>query len=105
MRRVHRNLTREQIESLRQELALLVPECRESIPAILRRMRFIARLSQAEYARLCGVSLGTLSKIEAGVSDPSVGTLGKLLKPFGFAVGVVRDPSAWSPEGAAGNDR
>ncbi|MEY2853204.1 MAG: hypothetical protein RL030_336 [Pseudomonadota bacterium] len=99
MKRVHRNLTRGEIEALRRELASLVPECRENIPDVLRRMRFIARLSQAEYARLCGVSLGTLSKIEAGVSDPSVGTLEKLLKPFGFTVGVVRNPAAWSPEG------
>jgi len=99
MKRVHRKLTREEVESLRRELASLVPECREDIPAILRRMRFIARLSQAENARLCHVSLGTLSKIEAGASDPSLGTLEKLLKPFGFTVGVVRNPAAWSPEG------
>jgi predicted transcriptional regulator len=99
VKRVHRNLSREEIDSLRKELASLVPECREDIPAVLRRMRFIAKLSQAEYARLCRVSLGTLSKIEAGVSDPSVGTLEKLLKPFGFTVGVVRNPAAWSPDG------
>lgn len=99
MKRVHRNLSREEIDALRQELAALIPECRENIPEVLRRMRFITRLSQAEYARLCGVSLGTLSKIESGVSDPSLGTLEKLLKPFGFTVGVVRNPAAWSPEG------
>lgn len=99
MKRVHRNLTREEIESLRKELASLVPEYRESLPEVLRRMRFIARLSQAEYAKLCRVSLGTLSKIEAGVTDPTLSTLEKLLKPFGFTVGVVRNPAAWSPEG------
>ena len=99
MKRVHRNLSREQIEALRRELAALVPDRGESIPGVLRRMRFIAKLSQAEYARLCGVSLGTLSKIEAGVADPSLGTLEKLLRPFGFTVGVVRNPAAWSPEG------
>ena len=99
MRRVHRNLTREEINSLRKELASLVPERKKDIPEGLRRMRFIAKLSQAEYARLCHVSLGTLSKIEAGVSDPSMSTLEKLLKPFGFTVGVMRNPEVWSPEG------
>jgi XRE family transcriptional regulator, regulator of sulfur utilization len=99
MRRVHRNLTREEIDSLRKELASLVPERKQDIPEVLRRMRFIAKLSQAEYARLCHVSLGTLSKIEAGVSDPSMSTLEKLLKPFGFTVGVMRNPEVWSPEG------
>jgi XRE family transcriptional regulator, regulator of sulfur utilization len=98
MKRVHRNLTRQEIDALRKELESLVPECREDVPAVLRRMRFIAKLSQAEYARLCRVSLGTISKIESGVSDPSIGTLEKLLKPFGFTVGVVRNPAVWSPQ-------
>jgi DNA-binding XRE family transcriptional regulator len=99
MKRVHRNLAREEIEALRKELASLVPECPEDIPAVLRRMRIIVKLSQSEYARLCRVSPGTLSKIEAGVADPSISTLEKLLKPFGFTVGVVRNQAAWSPEG------
>ena len=99
MKRVHRNLTPDEIESLRRELASLVPPCRENIPDLLRRMRLIVRMSQAEYARLCHVSLGTLSKIEAGDTESSVSTLEKLLKPFGFTVGVVRNPAAWSPEG------
>ncbi len=99
MKRVHRNLTREEIESLRKELASLVPDRKEDIPGVLRRMRVIVKLSQAEYARLCHVSLGTLSNIESGASDPTLSTLEKLLKPFGFTVGVVRDPQVWSPEG------
>lgn len=99
MKRVRRNLTREEVESLRRELASLVPDAGESIAEVLRRMRFVAKLSQAQYARLCGVSLGTLSKIEAGTGDPSLGTLEKLLRPFGFTVGVVRNPAAWFPEG------
>jgi DNA-binding XRE family transcriptional regulator len=99
MKRVHRHLSREEIDALRRELAAIVPECREDIPSVLRRMRIIARLSQAEYARLCGVSVHTLAKIEGGTGDPSAGTLEKLLKPFGFTVGVVRDRAVWSPEG------
>ncbi len=99
MKRVRRNLTREEVDSLRRELAALVPDAGEGIAEVLRRMRFVAKLSQAEYAKLCGVSLGTLSKIEAGAGDPSLGTLQKLLQPFGFTIGVVRNPAAWSPEG------
>lgn len=99
MKRVRRKLSREEVDALRRELAALVPDAGEDLPDVLRRMRFIAKLSQAEYAKLCGVSPGTLSKIEAGTGDPSVGTLEKLLRPFGFTVGVVRNPAAWSPEG------
>lgn len=99
MKRVRRKLSREEVDALRRELAALVPDAGEDLPDVLRRMRFIAKLSQAEYAKLCGVSPGTLSKIEAGTGDSSVGTLEKLLRPFGFSVGVVRNPAAWSPEG------
>lgn len=99
MKRVRRKLSREEVESLRRELASLVPDAGVGIADVLRRMRFIAKLSQAEYAKLCGVSLGTLSKIEAGTGDPSLATLEKLLKPFGFTVGVVRNAAAWAPEG------
>jgi DNA-binding XRE family transcriptional regulator len=98
MKRVHRNLSREDIENLRQALAAGVPQAGESFAEVLRRMRFITRLSQAEYAQLCKVSLTTLCKTEAGTADPSVSTLNKLLKPFGFEVGVVRNRVAWSPE-------
>lgn len=101
MKRVRRKLSREEVEALRRELAALISDKGEDLAEVLRRMRFIARLSQAEYAKLCGVSAGTLSKIEAGTGDPSIGTLEKLLRPFGFTVGVVRDPAAWSPEGQA----
>ena len=99
MKRVHRKLSREEIDALRRELESLVPQGPSDLPDVLRRMRFITRLSQAEYARLCGVSLGTLARIEAGEADPTVGTLATLLKPFGFTVGVVRDAKAWAPEG------
>jgi DNA-binding XRE family transcriptional regulator len=99
MKRVHRKLTREEIDALRRELESLVPPGPSDLADVLRRMRFITKLSQSEYAQLCGVSPGTLAKIEAGGGDPSVGTLAKLLKPFGFTVGVVRDAKAWAPEG------
>lgn len=92
MKRVHRNLGREEVESLRARLAELVPMESASIPELLKMMRLVARKSQAEYARMCGVAPRVLTNIESEVGSPTVETLGKLLRPFGFRVGVVIDP-------------
>jgi len=92
MRRVHRNLAKEELEALRLELTDSIPEERKSIPSLLRTMRLITRKSQAEYARLCGVAPRVLTDIEAGTGRPTVETLEKLLKPFGYRVGIVQTP-------------
>ena len=83
MQRVHRNLSRDEVESLRSELVGLVPRAQVGIPRLLRTMRLIARKSQAEYARLCGVAPRVLADVESGKGSPTVDTLEKLLRPFG----------------------
>ena len=93
MQRVHRNLSRDEVEILRRELAAFVPEARSSIPRLMRTMRLIARKSQAEYARMCGVAPRVLVNIESGKGSPTVDTLEKLLRPFGYRVGVVAPAS------------
>lgn len=93
MRRVHRNLKRDEVEALRNELAERVPQARADIPELIRTMRFIARKSQTEYAQLCGVSPRVLADVEAGKGVQTTETLGKLLRPFGFKLGVVAPPS------------
>jgi transcriptional regulator with XRE-family HTH domain len=92
MQRVHRNLSREEVEALRNRLADLIPQQRADVRELLRLMRLITRKSQAEYARLCGVAPRVLAKIEAGEGSPTVETLEKLLRPFGCRVGVVMPP-------------
>jgi len=92
MRRVHRDLSRDEVEALRDKLSELVPQQKASIPEILRTMRLIVRMSQAEYAHLCGVSHRALAGIEAGGTAASTATLQKLLRPFGLTVGIVSPP-------------
>lgn len=97
MQRVHRNLSREEVESLRTRLAELIPQERADVPQLLRLMRMITRKSQAEYAQLCGVAPRVLAKIEAGEGSPTVETLEKLLRPFGCRIGVVMPaPDDWA---------
>jgi predicted transcriptional regulator len=89
MQRVHRKLSRDEVESLRRELVNLVPRASADIARLLRTMRLITRKSQAEYAKLCEVAPRVLADIEAGKGSPTVETLQKLLLPFGYRVGIV----------------
>jgi|KBSSwiStaDraftv2_1062776.scaffolds.fasta_scaffold186745_2 transcriptional regulator with XRE-family HTH domain len=96
MQRVHRNLSRDEVELLRKELVTLVPRAAADIPRLLRTMRLIARKSQIEYARMCDVAPRVLTDIEAGRGSPTVETLEKLLKPFGYRMGVVSPPDSYA---------
>lgn len=46
-------------------------------------------ITQAEYAKLVGVSLRTLSDIENDTADQTITTINKVFKPFGFSVGLL----------------
>jgi DNA-binding XRE family transcriptional regulator len=90
-RRVTRALDKGQVDALRENLMALVPESRARIGDLVRMMRLAARCSQKEYAKLCDVSPRVLMAVEAGNTNVHVETLEKLLGPFGYRVGVVRD--------------
>jgi DNA-binding XRE family transcriptional regulator len=89
MKRVHRNLPAADVEQLRDSLAALIPEAKADVGMLIRTMRLATRRSQAEYARLCGVTPRVLAQIEAGGYRVQVETLEKLLRPFGYRIGVV----------------
>jgi hypothetical protein len=44
---------------------------------------------------MCGVAPRVLAAVEAGTGGPTVETLEKLLRPFGYRVGVVRVAEGW----------
>ncbi|HWJ35475.1 MAG TPA: helix-turn-helix transcriptional regulator [Steroidobacteraceae bacterium] len=89
-KRVTRSLGKAQIDALREGLVTMVPETRAGIGTLIRTMRHASRCSQREYAKLCDVSPRVLMAIEAGSTNVHVETLEKLLRPFGYQVGVVR---------------
>ena len=97
MQRVHRNLSRDEVEALRNKLASSIPPARMSIPDVIKTMRLITRKSQAEYAALCGVAPKAVANIERGRSAPTTKTLEKLLRPFGLGIGVVFLPQERGP--------
>jgi DNA-binding XRE family transcriptional regulator len=89
-KRVTRALNESQVDALRESLLTMVPETRAQIGALVLTMRLAARCSQREYAKLCHVSPRVLMAVEAGSTKVRVETLEKLLRPFGYRVGVVR---------------
>jgi predicted transcriptional regulator len=89
---VHRKLSTVDIDDLRDHLAALVPESKADIAALIKMMRLVTRRSQSEYAQLCNVAPRVLADLEAGKVNVQLETLEKLLRPFGYRVGVVRTP-------------
>ena len=57
--------------------------------AVARLREEITGLSQADFARLCGVGVRTLSLLEKGSSTPTIATLEALLRPFGLQMGFI----------------
>jgi len=55
-----------------------------SIAKIIKEQRKSIRLSLNQLARLSGVSLSHLGRIEQGLRQPSTRTLQKIAKPLGF---------------------
>ncbi len=62
------------------------------LPALLRAARGMRKVSQRRLAELAGVPRSTVDRIEAGVSDPRVGTLTALLCAIGYELAICSHP-------------
>jgi transcriptional regulator with XRE-family HTH domain len=61
-----------------------------SLGEAVRRMRKISGLTQKDYAeRIVGVSTRILAEIERNEGNPTLETLNKIGRPFGYTVGFV----------------
>ena len=60
-----------------------------TIHQISRYIRTELRLTLPEMAKVCKVSIQTLQKIEAEQGNPTLQTVEKILKPFGFKLQIV----------------
>jgi len=90
LKRVHRNLSKDEIDALRRDLAQTIPIAQASIAQLVKTMRLATRRSQSEYANLCAVAPRVLKRIEAGELHVQMESLEKLIKPFGYAIGLVQ---------------
>jgi DNA-binding XRE family transcriptional regulator len=75
---------------LRQELYALVEQGQLGVADAVRMMRKVAAKSQAEYAKLVGVSPRVLIDFERGVGNPTWRSIEKMLRPFGLELSVRR---------------
>ena len=61
-----------------------------SLGEAVRRMRKISGMSQKAYAeRIIGIAPRILAEIERNEGNPTVETLNKIGRPFGYVVGFV----------------
>lgn len=61
-----------------------------SLGEAVRRMRKISGMNQKAYAeRIVGIAPRILAEIERGEGNPTVETLDKIGRPFGYTVGFV----------------
>jgi transcriptional regulator with XRE-family HTH domain len=65
----------------------------EEARTLVREARRAAALSLRELARLAGVSFTTISRIEAGETDPTLGTLRRILSAAGRTLRLDTEPS------------
>lgn len=72
----------------------------------LARIRGEIGLSQRELARRAGVPQSTVGRIEAGLLDPRIGTVERLLRACGMDLAVVPDraPASTAPRSGSACD-
>ncbi len=56
----------------------------------VKAIRKLSKLTQPEFAKHRGISLGSLRQIESGQGNPQVDTLNKVGEIFGLEVGFVK---------------
>jgi len=86
----HQVLPSEELEAKRAALRSALREGRLSIGQTVREMRRLTGLTQKQYAeRVAKVFPRVLMEIERGTANPTLETLERLAKPWGWKVGFV----------------
>ena len=85
-----RRPSKERRAALREELYARIARGDITLIEAVKMMRKIAGRSQADYARLVGVSPRILIELERGIGNPTLRTLGKILAPFDLEIGLRR---------------
>lgn len=86
-----RKLDADERQLLRRQLNEDIAAGAVGLAEAVRRMRQITGLTQPEFAkRVAGISPAALAQIERGKGNPTVATLTKIGRVFGFDVGFVR---------------
>jgi len=75
----------------KRELIRAIENQELSLGEAVRGMRKVAGMSQKDYAmRVVGVATRILAEVELDQGNPTLETLNKIGRPFGYKVGFVR---------------
>ena len=81
--------TKEEVHELRQILAGRAKAGALRYPGAVVEIRKTFGLTQMEFASMLGLTRRQVSEIEAGTANPTLETLEKIGRLFGFTVGFV----------------
>lgn len=82
--------THEETVAAKQALIQAIANNDLTLGQAVRRMRKISGMSQKDYAeRIVGISTRILAELELDQGNPTVQTLNKIGRPFGYTVGFV----------------
>lgn len=84
--------SKERRKALRDELYARIASGDIGLVEAVKALRKVTGRTQAEYAKLVGVSPRILMALERGVGNPTIRTLARILAPFDLEVGVRRRP-------------
>lgn len=83
--------TPEETTLAKQQLRASIDQGEISIGQAVRCMRKISGLNQKDYAKkIIGISPRVLAGIERDVANPTLETLNKIGRPFGYTTGFIR---------------
>jgi len=85
-----RGMSKDARAALRAELYARTERGDLDLREAVKMMRKIAGRSQAEYARLVGVSPRVLIEFERGIGNPTLKTMEKILAPFALELTLRR---------------
>ena len=83
-------VSKDQVSRLRTELARKACDGELVLPQAVREIRNAIDMTQAEFARHFGLTRKQVIDLENGKGNPTLETLKKVSRPFGFQVGFVR---------------
>lgn len=85
------SLMPEQRAQVIDDVQLRIADGTWELGAAVRHLRVtVAEMQQAQFARMCKISVRTLIQIEQGEGNPTLKSLNAVFRPFGLQMGVVR---------------
>jgi len=84
-----KSMTREETMEARRLLAERAASGELRLPEAVTALRHTLGMTQEQFGKAFRLTRRQVSDLETGVGNPTVDTLGRIAKPFGFTVGFV----------------